>query len=145
MDVIGGHGVAAHENVIAELPEVAAFCPWLFRNFCVAVVLGRILKLSLDGFQFDPGSLKAHQGDVEAGGPEGLRLAAEDVFVVAGLAQEVVRVDEGPALVLGEVRDRDGRYLGPAFRLGGQQPAVSVDDTVLVVDADGSLSICSGG
>ena len=85
----------------------------------------------------DSGSLKAYQGDVEAGGPEGLCLGAEDVFVVAGLAQEVVRMDEGPPLVLGQILDRDGRHLGPAFRLGGQQPAVSVDDAVLVVDADG--------
>lgn len=62
--------------MIAELPEVAAFCPGFFRNLGVAVVLGHVFELSLDGFQLNPGGLEAYQGDVEASGPEGLRLAA---------------------------------------------------------------------
>lgn len=122
--------------MVTELPEVAAFCLRLLRDLGVAVVLGYVLELSLDGFQFDPGCLKAHQGDIEAGGLQGLRLAAEGVLVVAGLAEQVVCMDEGPALVLAQILDRDGRHLIPAFRLGGQQSAVSVDHAILTVDAD---------
>ena len=45
-------------------------------------------------------------------------------------------MDKRPALVLAQILNCHGRHFGPAFRLGGQQPPVSVDHAVLAVDAD---------
>lgn len=122
--------------MVSKPPEVSPFCLGLLRNLDVALVLGHVLQLSLDGFQFDPGSIEAHQGDIKAGGLQGLGLAAENILVVAGLAEQVVRMDKRPALVLAQIFNCHGRHFDPAFRLGGQQPPVSVDHAVLAVDAD---------
>ena len=104
-------------------------------RFLVPIVV-RLDPGAFDSGDFDPGGVKADQRNIEAGGLEGLRFAAQRLLVVAGLAEQVVRVNKGPVLFLAEILDRHGRYFGPAFRLGCQQPAVSVDHAVLAVDAD---------
>ena len=104
----------------------------LFRVF--SLFLPEVVRLNAG--QLNAGSVEADQGDIKAGSLESLRFGPEGVLVVAGLAEQVVRVDEGAPLLLGQVFDRDGRHLRPAFRLGCQQPAVSVDHAVLAVDAD---------
>ena len=92
--------------------------------------------IRLDSGQLDPRSVEADQRNIKAGSLQRLGLGPERVFVIAGFAEQVVRVDKRPALFLGEILDRHGWYFGPAFRLGCQQPAVSVDHPVLAVDAD---------
>ena len=122
--------------MVAQLPALTALGPRFCRHGLDVFRLGHLRQLFLRALDPDPGSLEAYQSDIETGRLESEHFALEDLFVIAGLAQQVVRMDEGLTLFFAQILDRDRRDGLPAFRLGRHQTAVSVDHAVLAVDPD---------
>ena len=126
VDVRGGVAVVGRQLGLELVDELVV----LFRAF--GLLVPEVLVLA----ELDPAGIEADQLDVKAGGLQRLGLGPEKVLVVAGLAEQVVRVHEGAPLLVGEILDQHGRDLGPAFGLRGQEAPVAVDHPVELVDAD---------
>lgn len=133
MYVLGGRGVAAHQAVLAELPDLAAPGPGFLGRIAVVVVLAHGLEFRLRP-QPQPRGIEARDADVEAGGLEGLHLGAQDGFVGSALGEQIVGVHKGPPLGLAQTVDLDAGEVGVAALPGGKDPAVPVDQVAGGVD-----------